>query len=76
MGYSKENAKLIRSYKSVKGKDMKLTFIRSIGRQIQWSKDHPYGVGEIWQMEDKSIVQIPNNCWDCLGIKYEDKLLK
>lgn len=64
--------KPIRRYRDAHGQVRIAIFLNFTRHLVPWSKVYPQSITARWRLEDGSIVQIPENAWDCLGIDYED----
>lgn len=58
-------------YVDVNGKERTIVLIGD-GYYVEWYKDYPPGTSHRYRLEDGSIVQIPDNAWEILGIKKYD----
>ena len=60
-----------RTYTDVNGMVQTITRVGS-GYYVAWSDEALKSPSTRWRMEDGSVVQIPDNAWETLNIKYED----
>lgn len=68
---------LTRYYTDVNGNKRVARHVRTVQGLIGWRKtEHGivYSPASIWELEDNSIVQIPEEAWVYLNIDYSDKV--
>lgn len=56
------------------GELRKLELLRPVEGFIKWHKLHYMTTASLWKVEDGTIVQVPDNAWNVLGIPYKDEV--
>lgn len=62
---------VIRKYTDVNGLPRRLVRVGP-GNVIKWMKGEPHSFTTLWREEGGTIIQIPDNAWEKLNVKYID----
>lgn len=62
-----------RTYKDINGEVRTIEYVSDVPHIVEWHKVYSPSTATRWKLADGSLVQIPDNVWSSLNIKYEDK---